>query len=75
MKKLVSLVLALALVLSMAAFSASAEGDIVKLTWAQGSGSTAPIDNAIVLEALNEISREKLGVECDIQYFTNDSYS
>ena len=72
MKKLVSLVLALCLVLSMAAFTASAEGDIVKLTWAQGSGSTAPIDNAIVLEALNEISREKLGVECDIQYFTND---
>ena len=71
MKKLISLVLALALVLSMASFTASAD-DVVKLTWAQGTGSGAPIDNAMVLEALNAISREKLGVEVDIQYYTGD---
>ena len=73
MKKLVSLVLVLALALTMTAGIAFADAaEPIKLTWAQGTGSTAPIDNAIVLEALNEISREKLNVECDIQYFTGD---
>ena len=73
MKKILSLVLALVLVLSMAAFTtASAEADIVKLTWAQGTGSTAPLDNAMVLEELNKISVAELGVEVDIQYFTDD---
>ena len=69
MKKLVSLVLAAMLVLALVPF-ASAE-DVVKLTWAQGTGADAPVDNAMVLEKLNEISREKIGVECDIQYFTS----
>ena len=73
MKKLVTLVLALALVLSMGVIApAQAEGDPIKLTWAMGTGDVAPIDNAMVVEKLNEISREKIGVECDIQYFTND---
>ena len=71
MKKLASLVLALMLVLSVCSF-AGAEDDVIKLTWAMGTGSTAPKDNAMVLEELNKISREKLGVEVDIQYFTND---
>ena len=71
MKKLASLVLALMLVLSVCSF-AGAEDDVIKLTWAMGTGSTAPKDNAMVLEELNKISREKLGVEVDIQYFTGD---
>ncbi len=71
MKKLASLVLALMLVLSVCSF-AGAEDEIIKLTWAMGTGSTAPKDNAMVLEELNKISREKIGVEVDIQYFTND---
>ena len=37
-----------------------------------GTGDVAPIDNAMVLEELNKMSREAIGVECDIQYFTND---
>lgn len=72
MRKLVSLFLAMALLLTAAiAIPASAE-DYVKLTWAQATGGTAPSDNAMVLEELNKISREKLGLEVDIQYFTND---
>lgn len=71
MKKLASLVLALMLVLSVCSF-AGAEDDVIKLTWAMGTASTAPKDNAMVLEALNEISREKIGVEVDIQYFTDE---
>ncbi len=70
MKKFLSLVLAVMMLLSIASV-ASAE-EIVKLTWAQGTGSTAPLDNAMVLEELNKISREKIGVEVDIQYFTDE---
>jgi len=69
MKKLVSLVLALMMVLSM---SAALAEEPIKITWAMGTGSTAPIDNAMVLEELNKMSRELIGVECDIQYFTED---
>lgn len=69
MKKLVSLVLALMMVFGMTAAVAE---EPIKITWAMGTGSTAPIDNAMVLEELNKISREAIGVECDIQYFTND---
>ena len=58
MKKLVTLVLALALVLSMGVIApAQAEGDPIKLTWAMGTGDVAPIDNAMVLEELNKMSR------------------
>lgn len=71
MKKLLSLALALMLVLSMASI-ATAEDGYVKLTWAMGTGSTAPIDTALVREALNEISREKIGVELEMQFFTDD---
>lgn len=69
MKKLVSLVLALMMVLSM---SAALAEEPIKITWAMGTGSNAPIDNAMVLEELNKMSRELINVECDIQYFTND---
>lgn len=73
MRKLLSLVLALAMTLSLAAF-AHAEGgsEPVKLTWAMGTGDVAPVDNAMVLDELNKMSRDKIGVEMDIQYFTNE---
>ena len=71
MKKLMSAILALLMVLSVASF-AGAESEPIKLTWAMGTGDVAPIDNAMVLEELNKMSREAIGVECDIQYFTND---
>jgi len=70
MKKLIAIVLATVMMLSMVSF-ASAEGDYVKLTWVNGN-APAPIDNAQVLEELNKISREKLGVEVEIIYMTSD---
>lgn len=69
MKKLVSLILVVLMAFSFGAF---AEDDCIKLTWAMGCGGTAPIDNAMVLEELNKMSRELIGVECDIQYFAED---
>ncbi len=71
MKKLVSLLLVLMLTGAFAAIPASAE-PYVKLTWVQGCGSTAPTDAARVGEALNEITREKLGCEVDIIYMTGE---
>ena len=71
MKKLVTLVLALALVLGCFNI-ASAETDVTKITWAMGCGSTAPVDNAKFLEWYNQYLAEKIGVELDMQYFTND---
>ena len=69
MKKLVSLVLALIMVLSMASFAGAEE---IALTWAMGCGATGPVDNAMVLEELNKMSSEKIGVTCQIEYMTND---
>ena len=69
MKKLVALLLTACLLMGLVSF-ASAE-DYVKLTWVQGN-SPAPIDNDMVLEELNKISREKLGVECQIIYMSSD---
>ena len=69
MKKLVSLVLALIMVLSMG--MAMAE-EPIKIRWAMGCGGTAPNDAARANEALNKLTREKIGVEVDIQYFTQD---
>ena len=69
MKKVVALLLAAVMLLSLVSF-ASAE-EYVKLTWVQGN-SPAPIDNAMVLEELNKISREKLGVEVEILYMSSD---
>ena len=66
MKKLMSLILVVMMALS---FSVIAEEEVIKLTWACGTGGVAPIDNAIVVEALNEISREKIGVEVEYVYF------
>ncbi len=66
MKKHMSLILVVMMALS---FSVIAEEEVIKLTWACGTGGVAPIDNAIVVEALNEISREKIGVEVDYIYF------
>jgi len=69
MKKLVSMLLALIMVLSLCSF-ASAE-DYVKLTWVQGT-SPAPKDNDMVLEELNKILRERLGCEVEILYMSSD---
>jgi len=72
MKKLLSLVLAFALVLTCGCFMASAESEYVQLKWAMGAGGPAPTDNAMVLEAANEISRAAIGVELTIDYLSGD---
>lgn len=69
MKKLVAIVLAALMMLSVVSF-ASAD-DYVKLTWVQGN-SPAPIDNDMVLEELNKITRERLGCEIEIVYMSSD---
>lgn len=72
MKKLVTLILALALVGALVIAPATADESYVKLTWVQGTGADAPNDVAEVNEALNVISREKLGVEVDILYMNGE---
>ncbi len=72
MKKLISLVLALAMVLSVMSFTTAAVADdVVKLTWVQGT-SPAPKDNDKVLAYLNNILRERIGVEVEILYMSSD---
>ena len=71
MKKLVSLLLAVLMVSVLLAVPAGAE-NYVRLTWVQGTDGDAPTDVAMVNEALNVISRERLGVEVDIIYMTGD---
>ena len=72
MRKTFSWLLALAMMVGLLAVALPAQADYVKLTWAQGTGADAPNDVAEVNEALNVISREKLGVEVDILYFTGE---
>ena len=69
MKKVISLVLALAMMLSLVSFASADE--YVKLTWVNGN-SPAPIDNNMVLEELNKITREELGCEVEIVYMSSD---
>ena len=71
MKKLVSILLSLMLLLGMCSFTAASAEDYVKLTWVQGT-SPAPKDNDMVLEELNKITRERLGVEVEILYMSSD---
>lgn len=71
MKKLVSLMLTVLMVCVLFAAPAGAE-EYVKLTWVQGTAADAPVDREMVNEALNVISREKLGVEVDIIYMDGD---
>lgn len=71
MKKLLSALLACVMLLSLVTITASAE-DPVKIIWWTYTGADAPIDAAMVLEAANKYSAEKIGVVADIQYMTGD---
>lgn len=70
MKKLLAVLLALAMLLSVGI--ASAEDEPVKLVWWLFTTGDAPIDWPEVEVALNEISREKIGVECEYKWMTAD---
>ncbi len=71
MKKLVSLILVLAMMLSLCAVSAGAE-ETKTLVWWTITGGDAPIDAQKVIEAANKISEEKIGVKVDLQFMTSD---
>lgn len=70
MKKLVALLLSLAMMLTMASFAAAEEP--VELIWWMGTSADAPIDQAMVEEQLNNITREKLGITIKCVYMTAD---
>ena len=71
MKKILSLVLAVAMLMSLCSF-ASAESEPVELTWWLFTDSSAPIDQAEVDEALNAYSIEKLGIKVNFVYMAAD---
>ncbi|MCL2811224.1 MAG: DUF3502 domain-containing protein [Clostridia bacterium] len=66
MKKLLTLVVAVAMLLSCVSFAAAEEP--VKLVWWFGCTSEAPLDWAEVEEKLNEISLREIGVVCEFRY-------
>lgn len=69
MKKLVALAIALLMMLSLASFAA-AEAPVELIWWMGGTG--APNDQAMVEEALNAITAEKLGITIKCTYMTNE---
>lgn len=73
MKKILSLVLALVMVLSLSSLAVADEP--VKLVWWMGCSAEAPIDWAEVEAALNAYSAEKIGVTCEFKYMTADQIS
>ena len=66
MKKLVSLILALIMVLSMGLCTAQAEEPIKIVWWVYGSD--APIDIQMVVDAANAYSAEKIGVTVELLF-------
>ena len=70
MKKLLTLVLVLALVFTCVGM-VSAEEEITKITWV--SGSSAVKDNQMILDYLNEHFLNEMGIELDIQYYDSDA--
>ncbi len=70
MKKLLSLVLVLAMVLSMGLSVAQAD-EPTKIVWWVYAASDAPIDTQLVVDAANKYSADKIGVTVDL-IFKND---
>ena len=68
MKKILSLMLALALVLSL---TCTAGAETQKIVWWVYASGDAPIDTQMVVEAANAYSAEKIGVEVEL-LFKND---
>lgn len=66
MKKILALILAAVMMLSLCSFAAAEEP--VKLVWFMYTSSEAPIDWPEVEALLNEYSAEKIGVVCEYKY-------
>ncbi len=72
MKKLLSLILALALVLTMGLSAANAEAPVQKIIW--WVYGDAPIDTQLVVDAANAYSREKIGVEVELLFKNEEQF-
>ena len=73
MKRLVSLVLALVMALSLASFAHAEEP--VELRWLLYTVDYAPKDLDMVAEKLNEMSAKDIGVTVKFDYVTRDQVS
>ena len=73
MKKSLSLLLALSLVLSLGLSAASAEEPVKKIIW--WVYGDAPIDTELVVEAANAYSKEKIGVEVELIFKTDEQFN
>lgn len=71
MKKLVSLMLAIALLLTAACFTASAEGEKMVINWAAGHDTDPIAEGDTVLAWLEE----KFDVDINVNYIERDSYA
>lgn len=71
MRKILSLVMALAMLLGMTSFAAA--DDIVTLEWYVLEGSAA--SNQMVWDAINEYMAEKIGVKINFHYINGDEYT
>ena len=73
MKKILSLVLALTMVLSMGLCTAQAEEPIKIVWWVYASGD-APIDTKLVVDAANAYSAEKIGVTVELIFKNEEQF-
>lgn len=73
MKKILSLLLALSLVLSLGLSTAGAEESAKKIIW--WVYGDAPIDTELVVEAANAYSKEKIGVEVELIFKTDEQFN
>ena len=73
MKKLLTLLLALSLILGMGLCAADAEEPVRKIIW--WVFGDAPIDTELVEEAANAYSREKIGVEVELIFKTDEQFN
>ena len=71
MKKLLTLVLALALVFAIACTAAA---ETQKIIWWVYAAGDAPIDTAMVVEAANAYSAEKIGVEVELIFKNEEQF-
>lgn len=70
MKKMVALLAALLMVISLAPMAGAAEP--VELIWWMGTAADAPVDQAMVEAKLNELSKEALGITVKCVYKTGE---
>lgn len=73
MKKILSLVLALAMVLSMGLSIAQAD-EPTKIVWWVYNASDAPIDTQLVVDAANAYSAEKIGVTVELIFKNEEQF-